>query len=101
MLDVIIIEPLKGIAAPVVLMELFTKTLMSNPHVRHFQARRLHIHRPADDAAHFGGDPIVMGTDIDVEIKARGLLAIVNPKGHEDKAKPGKIVRVINKIVRK
>ena len=100
LLDVIIIAPLKGIAAPVVLMELFTKTINSNPHVRHFHARRVHIRRPAEDAVHFDGDPLMMGPDIDVEIRPRELLAIVNPQGHEDKAQPGRMIRTLNKIIR-
>ena len=100
LLDVVIIEPLKGIAAPVVLMELFTKTLMSNSHVRHLQARHLHIHRPANDAVHYDGDPAVMGTDIDIAVKPRGLLAIVNPKTHEDKAKPNRVASGLTKIIR-
>lgn len=100
LLDVIIIAPLKGIAAPVVLMELFTKTINSNPHVRHFHARRVHIRRPAEDAVHFDGDPLIMGPDIDVEIRPRELLAIVNPQGHEDKAQPGRMMRTLNKIIR-
>lgn len=101
LLDVIIIEPLKGIEAPIVLMELFMKTIMSNSHVRHLQAQRLHIHRPADDAIHFDGDPIVLGSDIDIELIPRGLLAIVNPKIHEDKGEPNKMLSTLNKIIRK
>ena len=101
LLDVIIIEPLNGITAPVVLMELFTKTLMTNSHVRHLQARRLHIHRPADDAVHFDGDPVVMGTDIDVEVRPRGLMAIVNPDATEDKGEPNRVASTLSRIIRK
>ncbi len=99
LLDVIIIEPFKGIGGPKVLMDLFTKTVKSNKHVRHLRARRVHIHRPADDAVHFDGDATVMGTDIDVEIVPRQLRAIVNPKEIEDKAKPNPIADKLNKLL--
>jgi hypothetical protein len=42
----------------------------------------------------------MMGPDIDVEIRPRELLAIVNPQGHEDKAQPGRMIRTLNKIIR-
>ncbi len=101
LLDVIIIEPFKGIGGPKMLMDLFTKTIMSNKHVRHLQARRLHIHRPADDAIHFDGDPTVMGPDIDINIVPRGLTAIINPKHLEDKPKPNRVVNALNHMLSK
>jgi len=92
LLDVIIIEPFHGIGGPKVLMELFTKTIHSNRHVRHFQAKSLHISRPSEGAVHFDGDPTTMGTDIDVSICPRGLKAVVNSRSIEDKAKPSRLV---------
>ena len=86
---------------PKMLMDLFTKTIMSNKHVRHLQARRLHIHRPADDAIHFDGDPTVMGPDIDINIVPRGLTAIINPKHLEDKPKPNRVVNALNHMLSK
>jgi diacylglycerol kinase family enzyme len=79
-----------------VLTELFTKTIKSNRHVTHTQARRLHIHRPAEGAVHYDGDPTVMGTDIDIRLVPRGLKAVINPKSVEDKAQPGRIAKMLH-----
>ena len=96
LLDVIIIERIKGLSATRVLMDLFTKTIINNRHVTHFYARRLHIHRPAEGAVHFDGDPTVMGTDIDISLQPSGLKAIINPKRREDDAKPNPIARFLH-----
>lgn len=96
LLDVIIIEPIKGLSATRVLMDLFTKTIKNNHHVIHFKARHLHIHRPADGAVHYDGDPSVMGTDIDIRIESRGLKAITNPKHVEDEARPNRIAKILH-----
>lgn len=93
LLDVVIIEKISNMAATKVLSELFTKTLYSNPHVRHFQAKSIHIHRPTEGAAHFDGDPTVMGTDITVQIVPRGLWAVVNVRAIEDHARPNVVVK--------
>ena len=93
LLDVIIIEKISNMAATKVLTELFTKTLYSNPHVRHFQAKSIHIHRPTEGAAHFDGDPTVMGTDIKVQIVPRGLWAVVNASAVEDPARPNVVMK--------
>ena len=96
LLDVIIIERIKGLSATRVLMDLFTKTLKSNHHVTHFKARSLHIHRPSDGAVHYDGDPTVMGPDIDIRLEPRSLTAIVNPKSIEDNARPNRLAQLLH-----
>ncbi len=98
LLDVIIVEPFKLLGGPKLLMDLFTRTVKSNHHVIHFKARKLHVHRSKEAAVHFDGDPMVMGTDIDIELKPAGLKAIVNPKLVEDKARPISFFNMLNKI---
>ena len=99
LLDVIIIEPFKGIGGPKVLMDLMLKTIKSNHHVKYFRARNIHIHRANEGAAHFDGDPIVLGTDIDINVVSGGLKAIVNPKTIEDKASPNRMIEVISNLI--
>ena len=96
LLDVIIIEPIKGVAATKVLMALFTKTIKRNRHVSFFRTRQLHIHRSGEGPVHFDGDPMVMGADIDIELKPRGLKAIVNPKSTEDTAQPNRLFKMLS-----
>lgn len=100
LLDVIIIQPFKGIVGgPKVLLDLMLKTIKSNSHVKNFRARRIHIHRPDEAAVHFDGDPIIMGNDIEITVRPRGLKAIVNPKTVEDKAKPIHVVEVLSNLI--
>lgn len=99
LLDIVIIEPFKGMGGPKVLLDLFTKTIKSNSHVRSFKARKLHIERPADDAVHFDGDPFIMGKSLDVQLKQKGLKAIINSKQIEDEAKPGRVISKLNSLV--
>ncbi len=99
LLDIIIIEPFKGMAGPHVLLDLMMKTIKSNHHVKAFRARKLHISRSEEGAVHFDGDPMTMGTDIDIEVVPRGLKAIVNPQAREDKARPNKVAKAIHHLL--
>ena len=99
LLDVIIIKPFKGLGGPKVLMDLMLKTVKENHHVLFFQTRRLHIHRSEEGAVHFDGDPFVMGKDLDIAIVPGKLKAVVNPSATEDKAKPNKFLKAVNKLI--
>ncbi len=99
LLDVIIVEGVKNASRPLLLFDLFTRTIRSNRHVKSFQARSLHIHRPTEGAVHFDGDPSVMGTDIDIVLKPALLKAIVNPSSTEDHASPNRAVQALHHIL--
>lgn len=101
LMDVIIMEPFNVIEASTIAVDLFTKTLGNNSHIKTFQTRRIHIHRNRPGAVHFDGDPITMGTEIDVEIRSGGLKAVVNPQITEDAARPNRMVNVISRMVDK
>ena len=94
-------EPFNVIEAPKLAMDLFAKTLGSNSHIKTFQARKIHIHRESPGAVHYDGDPIEMGTDIDVVLHPRGLKAIINPDAIEDDALPGRMVNTLSSLVDK
>ena len=100
-MDVIVMEPFNVIEAPKLAMDLFAKTLGSNSHIKTFQARKIHIHRESPGAVHYDGDPIEMGTDIDVVLHPRGLKAIINPDAIEDEALPGRMVNTLSSLVDK
>ena len=100
-MDVIVMEPFNVIEAPKLAMDLFAKTLGSNSHIKTFQARSIHIHRNHPGAVHYDGDPIEMGTDIDVSMHARGLKAVINPDAVEDEALPNRMVNTISSLVDK
>ena len=100
-MDVIVMEPFNVIEAPKLAMDLFAKTLGSNSHIKTFQAKRIHIHRDHPGAVHYDGDPIEMGTDIDVKMHPKGLKAIINPDAIEDEALPNRMVNTISSLVDK
>jgi len=99
LLDVIVMEPFNVLEASTIAIDLFSKTLGNNAHIRRFQTRRIHIHREHPGAVHFDGDPIRMDTEIDVAIDPLGLLAVINPKAVEDSAQPNKVVDKISNVV--
>ena len=100
-MDVIIMEPFNVIEAPTLAVDLFAKTLGNNSHIKTFQARSIHIHREREGAVHFDGDPIKMGTDIDVCMEPLGLKAVINPDAVEDEALPNRMVNTISSLMDK
>jgi YegS/Rv2252/BmrU family lipid kinase len=100
-MDVIVMEPFNVIEAPTLAVDLFAKTLTNNSHIKTFQARSIHIHREREGAVHFDGDPIKMGTDIDVHMEHLGLKCIINPDAIEDEARPNRMVNAISSLMDK
>ncbi len=101
LMDVIVMEPFTVIEAPQLAVDLFAKTLGNNPRIKTFQARRVHIHREKAGAVHYDGDPLTMGTEIDVCMEPLGLKAVVNPSAIEDSATPNKVMNAMSTIVNK
>ena len=80
LMDVTILEPFNAFAAPQVVMQLLNKSIDKNSHTRTFQCRHIHIRREQPGVAHFDGEPMQCGTDIDVELISRGVRIVVNTK---------------------
>ena len=99
LMDVIVMEPFGVLEAPKLALDLFAKTISSNSCIKTFQARRVHIRRENPGAIHYDGDPIQMGTEIDVEMRHHNLRAVVNPEVIEDKAHPNKMANALSSIV--
>ena len=77
------------------------RTSGNNSHIKTFQARSIHIHREREGAVHFDGDPIKMGTDINVCMEPLGLKAVINPDAVEDEALPNRMVNAISSLMDK
>jgi len=101
LMDVIVMEPFNVMEAPKLAADLFAKTISSNSRIKTFQTRSIHIHREAPGAVHFDGDPLQMGTEIDVRMCPRALRAVINPEAIEDKASPNKMVNIISSLLNK
>lgn len=89
LLDVTIIEPFNMFEAPSMAFQLFNKTIDQNSRIKTFQCRKLHIHRTKPGVAHYDGDPVMMGEDIDVQIMEKGLRVITPTQKLVDSRKGG------------
>ena len=87
-MDVIIMEPFDVLDAPQIAADLFMKTLGNNSKIKTFRAKEIHIHRKEPGAIHFDGDPMMMGTDVDVHIEHNGIKILTNPEAIEDASQP-------------
>lgn len=79
LLDVIVIEPFDLLDAPQISFDLMNKTLNKSVKVKTFTAKKVHIHRKQEGPVHYDGDPMMMGTDVEVGIVERGIRMVVNP----------------------
>ncbi len=86
LLDVTIIEPVKVMDAPQLVMQMMNKTLDTNSHVRTLQCKSLHIHRDQPGVIHYDGEPAEAGTDIEVRLMPKGLRTVVNEEAKKDTA---------------
>lgn len=77
LLDVTILEPFTVLDVPSLAFQLFNKTIDQNSRIKTFRCQTLRIHRSRPGVAHFDGDPLMMGENIDVEIVQKGLKVIV------------------------
>jgi YegS/Rv2252/BmrU family lipid kinase len=98
MMDVIIMEPFDALEAPTIAYDLFSKTLTQNSKIKMFRAKKIHIHRNASGAIHYDGDPIITGTDIDIEMQPLGLRVVVNPDAIEDQTPPNAMLNAFSDL---
>ncbi len=83
MLDIIVMEPFGILDAPQVSFDLMNKTLDKSSKVKSFKAKKVIIHRSNEGPVHFDGDPIIMGTDIEVEVKEKGIRMVCNHEAED------------------
>lgn len=86
LMDVTIMEPFTILEAPQIAVQLFNRTLDNNSRIKTFRCKNIHIHRETSGVVHFDGDPMMAGTDIEVQLNEKGLNMIVN--NHKDENAP-------------
>ncbi|MEG1581101.1 MAG: diacylglycerol kinase family lipid kinase [Bacteroidaceae bacterium] len=91
LMDVTIMEPFNYLQAPQIAFQLFNKTLNSNSHIKTFKSKKIRITREKEGAIHCDGDPLNVGTTIDVEVIEKGLNVITCATA---KKKPENFVQV-------
>jgi len=80
LLDVVVISPFTPLDAPMLAFQLFNKQLDRNEKVTIRKCKRVKITREDNDPAHFDGDPIRLGKEIDIEVVPRGLKVLIPDK---------------------
>ena len=80
LLDVTVLEPFNLIEAPLVVMQLFSKNLHTNSHVKCYRTDRLRIERTAPGPAHCDGEPFHTDAVIDIRLFPESFNAVVNEK---------------------
>ena len=78
LLDVTILEPFNVFETPTIVMQLFSRNINRNSHVKTFRTNRLRIERTADGVAHCDGDPFDTTSVIDVELIPASFNVVVN-----------------------
>jgi len=77
MMDVTVVEPFTAVEAGPLALHLMSGTLNWSPRTKIFRCRRLHIRRREEGPAHYDGDPVILGRELDIELYPAGLRAIV------------------------
>lgn len=88
LLDVTIMEPFNMLMAPQIVMQMLNKKLDTNPRIRTFQCRSLHVHRSQPGVIHYDGEPAEAGTDVDIRLIPKGLNIIVNAEAEKKPLTP-------------
>lgn len=81
LLDVVVMKPFSVFEAPQVALQLFTRTLSDSSHIVTFKAKEVKITRQDVGVAHYDGDPIEIGEEIDIRIVPAGIRMVVHPEG--------------------
>lgn len=80
LMDVVVIRPFTPLDAPLLAFQLFNRQLDRNEKVTIRKCRQLTITRQEDGPAHFDGDPIMLGKEINIEMIPHGLKVLIPDK---------------------
>ncbi len=79
MLSVTILEPFPAVDVPLVLGQLFGRSLTRNGHIKTLESKWVRIKRKHAGPAHFDGEPIDMEAEIFIEIVPAGINVMAMP----------------------
>ena len=84
LLDVTVVQPFSTLEIPDLAARLMTGKADTSHHVHSFRSAHVHIHRDHPGPAHYDGDPVEAGVDLDLEIMP-GALNVVVPQARLEK----------------
>ena len=100
LLDIIIMEPFNFIDAAQVSFDLMNKTLGNSSKVKTFKAKQVIIHRRKEGPVHFDGDPMMMGQEIIVTAKEKGIRMVCNQEAEDmTKLEPNVIQNAVSELL--
>lgn len=79
LLSITVWEPFPAVDVPLILSQLFGRSLDKNGHIKTLEAKWLKIKREKPGPVHFDGEPANMDAEIFVEIVPRGLAVLATP----------------------
>jgi diacylglycerol kinase (ATP) len=79
-LDITVIHPFAAVDIPLMALQLFNKQLDKSRNVTVHKFKKLTITRKSEGAAHFDGEPIMLGTKIDIEVVPLGIKVLIPDK---------------------
>lgn len=89
LMDVTILTPFNPLESAQIVLQMFSRELPKNSHVKMFRTKHIRIMRQASGPAHLDGDPVMMGEVLDVELVGAALRMVVNgAPGHRPVAFP-------------
>lgn len=80
LMDVVVIRPFTPLDAPVLAFQLFNRQLDRNEKVTIRKCRTLTITRQEEGPAHYDGDPIQLGKEINIEMVPHGIKVLIPDK---------------------
>jgi YegS/Rv2252/BmrU family lipid kinase len=98
LLDVTILNPFTPLDVPSLALQLFTKTIDQNSHIKTFRCKTINIRREKPGVVHYDGDPVMMGANLKVKIHHAGLHVIVPTDDNKDLNVLDRAQEVINGI---
>ena len=100
LLDIIIMEPFNFMDAAQVSFDLMNKTLGNSSKVKTFKAKQVIIHRRKEGPVHFDGDPMMMGQEIIVTAKEKGIRMVCNQEAEDmTKLEPNVIQNAVSELL--
>lgn len=89
LMDVTILTPFNALESAQIVLQMFSRELEKNSHVKMFRTKHIRIMRETEGPAHIDGDPVMMGSTLDIEIVPAALQMVVNGNpGHRPVAFP-------------
>ena len=79
LLDVTVVQPFATVEIPDLAARLMAGKAESSRHVRTFRSTRVRLHREHPGPAHYDGDPIEAGTDLELDILPGSLRVVIPP----------------------